>query len=90
MVSRYQVDAPTKNTKTLTAFFASSRGTATTIRALPDQSARERPAKRCSFLAVKVKYRSSFTLVRTAKPSFSQDVTIHRAQQFLLGCAGLQ
>src|SRR5215471_8444024 len=34
--------------------------------------------------------RSSFTLVVAAKPSFGQDVTVHRAQQFLLGCAGLQ
>jgi hypothetical protein len=36
------------------------------------------------------KKRSSLTLVGAAKPSFGQDVTIHRAQQYLLGCAGLQ
>jgi len=34
--------------------------------------------------------RSSFALVGTAKPGFGQDVTVHRAQQSLLGCAGLQ
>ena len=42
------------------------------------------------FQQLEIKYRSSFTLVGTAKPSFGQDVTIHRAQQFPLGCAGLQ
>src|SRR5262249_33044301 len=32
--------------------------------------------------------RSSFTLVVAAMPSSGQDVTVHRTQQFLLGCAG--
>jgi hypothetical protein len=39
------------------------------------------PRRRCS---------SYPTLVGTHKLSFGQDVTIHRAQQFLLGRAGFQ
>jgi hypothetical protein len=43
--------------------------------------ARPEPRLKCSSL---------FTLVGTAKLSFGQDVTVHRALQFLLGRAELQ
>ena len=83
MLSRYQFKLP-QDIKTLTAIL------------LPwvcETAGHRNPslaAQLVHTLMTREKNRSSFTLVGAAESNFGQDVTIHRAQQFLLGCAGLQ